>query len=438
MPGPEEREAAAIPGTAPRLAEPVPQPAPEKNDIPVVSEPPQPAKLPKSSKHTKSKRQRAKDDSESTAETTPSEDESPQDNRVTFKRHPLDRRPKKKKVRAFDRQSPLRRLRRHPGSAEDVPDIRTTPEESDSAREAGTATINPASLPPNTDSEDPPPTAAHTPSPQPIDPLSNAANTDTEDPPPAAAQAPSPQPIEPLMAANNDAAVPLVDCANGNSSVILSSPPVCATWPKWFSLAYSYLLDHSTHLGTSWACVLHALVNLEADHGFQNSKASLPNVGNRPPAISLWIKNARVRSPAISDVSVYETQWWRWWRALQPDWRSLSTTEGPISAVDSLMESLNRPSFGGSFALLDCHGSNGFLSVVGSLRFWGDEVHSQFEKNSKNSKKWLEHASAESWNRAVSEVTRLMVGLWLEKGGEERQQARKILLGPYGAVYAEI
>lgn len=231
----------------------------------------------------KSKRQRAKEDSESTAETTPSEDESPQDNRVTFKRHPLDRRPKKKKVRAFDRQSLLRRLCRHPGSAEDVPDICPMPEESDSAREAGTepvhATIDsidqessrpntPASLPPNTDTEDPPPTAAQTPSPQPIEPLPNTVS----------------------IATNNDAAVPLVDCANGNngnSSVILSSPPVCTAWPKWFSLAYSYLLDHSTHLGTSWACVLHALVNLEADHGFQNSKASLPNVGNRPPAISL-------------------------------------------------------------------------------------------------------------------------------------------------------
>ncbi|KAF7420930.1 hypothetical protein PC9H_011449 [Pleurotus ostreatus] len=441
---PEECEAAAILGTAPLPAKQVTvlQPAHKMTDpdqSSLSSKEPQDATVSKTSskatKRVKSKRRRAGDDSESTAQSTPSEDDTQPDNHIIFKRHPLDRRPKKKKVRALDEdgRSPLRRLRRHQGSEEPAQEDADEPlqegaQHVDEDQTCGTIgeessrQITPISLPPETDMDDP---STNT-------PISLPPETDMDDP---SGKTPTPLPSPAHEGAWADEQAAHHGPKACDVSAIPSAPPASKTWPKWFLPAYSYLLHESEHLGTSWACILHALVNLEADNRFENQKAALPNVDScRPSEIGLWIKNARVRSPAVLDILAYEASWWRWWRTLQPEWRKLSTTQGPINSADSdsLLNPLQPSNIAGSFVHLDRPGANGFLSVVGSLRWWGDIVHSQFDGEGN----WLEDPTAKSWNQAVSEASRLIVSLWLEKGGEQRQKMCRLILGPYGAIYA--
>jgi len=85
------------------------------------------------------------------------------------------------------------------------------------------------------------------------------------------------------------------------------------------------------------------------------------STAHRPDAIKAWIARACSSSwrPAISDISLYETEFTLWWAMLQPVWCKRSDGNIIFSKVEGDWEVLQRA------------GLNGVLSVMAGLLFWG-------------------------------------------------------------------
>ena len=91
---------------------------------------------------------------------------------------------------------------------------------------------------------------------------------------------------------------------------------------------------------------------------------------NRPQEVGEWIQ--RARSPSFRpniDLQTYEERFWKWWAALQPEWRTIDQN-APSRSVEGGWEALDKP------------GKNGLTSVVAALFFWGFHLGDQRELTS--------------------------------------------------------
>ncbi|KAK0476552.1 hypothetical protein EDD18DRAFT_1366259 [Armillaria luteobubalina] len=137
-------------------------------------------------------------------------------------------------------------------------------------------------------------------------------------------------------------------------------------WPEWFAAAQAYLGKFK--LGDDWDRLVNALSIVEGQRGFIKTGKPLQWT-DRPPQISLWIQNARLRDPTpLGDRDAF-TQ--------------VGEGEGPIP-VDSRRNS-------GEWDRMDRPGQNGLYSVVASLAWWGESI-------SHNAGAWKE------WCVAVDDV----------------------------------
>ncbi|KDR84213.1 hypothetical protein GALMADRAFT_54578 [Galerina marginata CBS 339.88] len=124
--------------------------------------------------------------------------------------------------------------------------------------------------------------------------------------------------------------------------------------------------------------MLAAWLKFEEAHGF-NGMSRL-GAAHRPASVSKWIQ--RARSPDYRpqfDTKEFQTDFWKWWIALQPDWRQIKA--GTASRDVS-----------GDWGALDKPGANGLASVVAGLFFWG---HGLGDKRKASS----------SWTSAVDDVS---------------------------------
>ncbi|KIP01351.1 hypothetical protein PHLGIDRAFT_44687, partial [Phlebiopsis gigantea 11061_1 CR5-6] len=149
--------------------------------------------------------------------------------------------------------------------------------------------------------------------------------------------------------------------------------------PLWMSEAYDYLT--AAQLGEGFDAALSWWAALERAYDFKTSSRGLPTT-SRPPQIGHWTQVLRrdlVKQPQIPDVAEYGQQWWAWWRALQPSWRSSTANNTLARDGKGPWDSLVRP------------GKNGILMVLLALRWW----HGALSANAESSQ----------WTDAVADVT---------------------------------
>ncbi|TRM56321.1 hypothetical protein BD626DRAFT_414220, partial [Schizophyllum amplum] len=105
----------------------------------------------------------------------------------------------------------------------------------------------------------------------------------------------------------------------------------------------------------------------------------------RPDLLEKWIRGGRAprvkKRPIVADVPAFETDVWRWWSGLQPDWRKINADGRPSEdrEVDASAE----------WGVLGIHGQNGLLNAVAVSCWWGMA---------------LEGRGSRSWDRFVDEV----------------------------------
>ena len=167
-----------------------------------------------------------------------------------------------------------------------------------------------------------------------------------------------------------------------------SSPStLIITKPAWFTAAVS-MMEGEKGMGVVWAKLVDAWATFEGQAGYMGDKKL--STAHRPDAIKAWIARARSSSwrPAISDTSLYETEFTLWWAMLQPVWRKRSDGSIIFSKVEGDWEVLRRA------------GLNGVLSVMAGLLFWGVSLRDG-------------GGSRVGWNKAVSDCLIVMKSITL-------------------------
>ncbi|KAG1789260.1 uncharacterized protein HD556DRAFT_1447110 [Suillus plorans] len=148
----------------------------------------------------------------------------------------------------------------------------------------------------------------------------------------------------------------------GNISLSLST---LTSSPPWFSNPLRQLM-YPTPTSPQLIQLFDKLVRLEDASSFTNEKAAL-GCEHRPVEVHWWISRGRKGKPTIPNLASFITQWWSWWLALQPEWRSCQAPTLTTCAIlphtdDGSWDRLNKP------------GANGMLSVVATLKWWADNT----------------------------------------------------------------
>ncbi|KDR70911.1 hypothetical protein GALMADRAFT_144381 [Galerina marginata CBS 339.88] len=166
-----------------------------------------------------------------------------------------------------------------------------------------------------------------------------------------------------------------------------SAPPTAQSMPKLpddanAAIKLTLELAKAGDWGQGWEGMLAAWLRFEEAHGFNGT--SRLGAAHRPASISEWIQ--RARSPGYRpqfDTKEFQTDFWKWWIALQPGWRRIKagTTSRDIT---------------GDWGTLDKPGANGLASVVAALFFWGYGLGERRKASS-------------SWTSAVDDVSFLQI-----------------------------
>lgn len=189
-----------------------------------------------------------------------------------------------------------------------------------------------------------------------------------------------------------------------SASVALESPAALGTaviarasdGPGWFTIPITDITH--VNLGKDYAHIIRVLTQLEAGYGWKSSARSTLKSRSRvprPAQLSTWIAGGRGRTvkttpPAIGDVGVYGSEWWTWWRSLQPDWR--------LSGADAT-RCLQPVAPRGHWGDLVVPGANGMLGVAATVYWWGCAVRE------------MGTAEREAWEEALKDVQYALRGL---------------------------
>ncbi|KAJ7259982.1 hypothetical protein B0H12DRAFT_1014198 [Mycena haematopus] len=133
--------------------------------------------------------------------------------------------------------------------------------------------------------------------------------------------------------------------------------------PRWLCDGFAQVSKRE--LGAEYEGLLHVYIALEQSNGFKNGSKGLPTEG-RPQQLTDWVRDGRgctANCRPIADVTAYKTIWWVWWTSIQPPWRS--------SGAGRSKRTKSVPPRGADWGKLDAPGTNGMLSVVGTLYWWG-------------------------------------------------------------------
>ncbi|TFK46715.1 hypothetical protein OE88DRAFT_1613105, partial [Heliocybe sulcata] len=142
-------------------------------------------------------------------------------------------------------------------------------------------------------------------------------------------------------------------------------------WPKW--LQDFYTMAVALTWGNDWVVLLKTFIAFQRHHNFGiRHSESLPPAPHRPAIIGNWKNNAKSWSHGRSPWNAMATNaypfdatisnWWTWWKNLQPDGRSEGVTYLPPEGDD--LSQLD-------WAPLARAGSNGFIEVMVVLVWWG-------------------------------------------------------------------
>ena len=121
------------------------------------------------------------------------------------------------------------------------------------------------------------------------------------------------------------------------------------------------MLQSESAMGEKWMELVTVWASFEAWLKFREIKKLAPI--NCPPAVGDWIGRAHLSMwrPIIEDSQQYEALFWEWWSHIQPEWQF---EDGKL-APGSLM---------GDWDVLWLPGTNGIVSVMVALFYWGLEI----------------------------------------------------------------
>ncbi|KAJ7102035.1 hypothetical protein C8R44DRAFT_641015, partial [Mycena epipterygia] len=120
--------------------------------------------------------------------------------------------------------------------------------------------------------------------------------------------------------------------------------------------------------GFEWAALVHDFLDFESGWGYEDSWPQI-TAKERPKQVGEWLGRACKWEAVVTIVDVdgevsFASQWWIWWRALQPeDWR--------VVAKMLSLPMLDAEDWSGVAKL---HGRNGLLQVMATLLWWGEKV----------------------------------------------------------------
>ena len=127
--------------------------------------------------------------------------------------------------------------------------------------------------------------------------------------------------------------------------------------PPWFSRTVVMLQSESA-MGEEWMELVRVWASFEVRSRYQEVSKLGPT--DRPSAVGEWIGRARSSTwrPVIGNLATYESAFWKWWSGIQPDWR---VEDGKLV----------RECLGGDWEPLQRPGTNGIVSVMVALFYWG-------------------------------------------------------------------
>ncbi|KAJ7051251.1 hypothetical protein C8F01DRAFT_1176387, partial [Mycena amicta] len=109
---------------------------------------------------------------------------------------------------------------------------------------------------------------------------------------------------------------------------------ICDSCEK--SVNGGWLLKGDDSKNASWllnfVALARALVETEREYEYRNGLGRLATK-SRPQQVADWIQNYRKATPtkcAVRNVTTFSTQWWAWWRANQPGWRTYDERGRPV------------------------------------------------------------------------------------------------------------
>lgn len=165
--------------------------------------------------------------------------------------------------------------------------------------------------------------------------------------------------------------------------------------PEWLEEQEGIL--RAMDLGSRWELLLDQWVTNEGKREYEDKKATLP-IRHRPAEVKAWQGN-RSRAVSLSPdrLDPFGSEWWMWWRALQPGWRNLEEGDGALG--DQYRQEVL-----GDLSGLDKTGKNGLLLVVSTLGWWGSGL--------KREGVWDEGGTGlVRWQEAVDDVLWVLEGL---------------------------
>jgi len=130
--------------------------------------------------------------------------------------------------------------------------------------------------------------------------------------------------------------------------------------PKWFISALRKL--QSTTIDERFNTLIHTWATFEVKEGY--AEVSKLDSKHRPSVIGDWIQRGRNEKwvPPGFDSAKFENQFKQWWFHLQPVWRRATDQDVAWGSIEGDLVHLKKP------------GTNGLLSVVAGLFFWGINV----------------------------------------------------------------
>ncbi|PPQ81136.1 hypothetical protein CVT24_007876 [Panaeolus cyanescens] len=161
--------------------------------------------------------------------------------------------------------------------------------------------------------------------------------------------------------------------------------PPSSNSPDWFRLAMEQfticpsVLNNCTamQLGEKWVGLVRAWSDFEHREDFGRDlpkESQYLSPKGRPSLVGDWIARKRrpTYKPHIDNLRAYGDCFWSWWTSLQPEWR---ISDGEI--VSDRLE--------GDWGSLKTPGSNGILSVMCALLYWGLHAYG----SATHTKEWL-------------------------------------------------
>ncbi|KIK53060.1 hypothetical protein GYMLUDRAFT_250649 [Collybiopsis luxurians FD-317 M1] len=162
---------------------------------------------------------------------------------------------------------------------------------------------------------------------------------------------------------------------------------------EWFKPAFRFL---NVDLSGPYTTLLSRWIELERLNKWQNS-GRLSNV-NRPQELTTWIQYGHYDRKHIiirpGDIKRFSDTVWTWWLSLQPTWQKTGTDGRPLPVMICKDD----------WEPLDQCGTNGWLSILACIRWWGESLKTVKDEAEKQKR-------TGDWLLLIKDVSEMLEGL---------------------------